>query len=841
MSMADGPARRWPAHAGECAALVRDFPWNRTPLGPPDGWPQSLRTCIDLMLPSAAQMLLFWGPEFIAFYNDACAPAIGNKHPHALGRPARQSWSELWDDDLGPLLESVRSTGRTVAAENRPFRVDRSGVLEEVFFDISYSPVHDEAGGVGGVMCIVKETTARVQESRALAENRERIELALDAGAVIATWVYDVPNDRITGDERFARTFNIEPQAAGRGVPLAQAKQSIHPDDVAQVEARIAQAMARGGRYSAEYRVAQPDGSWRWIEAAGRVELAADGTPLRFPGVLIDISARKHVEAQREADLAELRRVQQSSGELLEQLRMAQAAGGIGVFVLDIGRNDLAVSAQFCRLFGLPVQPRYHTSEIERLIETGTSSTTETRADGSAELETVYRIRRPDDGRLRWLARRAEFVRDDAGHPVAMRGVVQDITTQKEAEAALRELNATLEQRVEERTRELQEAQARLHQSQKMEALGQLTGGIAHDFNNMLQGITGAIEVLRLRLKMGRTDDMDRYLSSAVQSTHRAAALVHRLLAYARRQSLATQAVDINTLVLSMEEMLRRTLGENIGLHVETQSDAWPALCDGNQLESAILNLAINARDAMPKGGLLTISTGNASIDALQAVAMEGIEPGDYATVCVLDTGSGMPPEVLAKVFDPFFTTKPIGQGTGLGLSMIYGFAKQSGGHVHLASEPGRGTAATLYLPRHREDQAPAQAGASAVAPQGDGETILVVEDDADVRVLVVEVLGELGYQVLEAVNGASALPHIEGPAKIDLMISDVGLPGMSGRQLAEIARRKRPGMPVLLVTGYTAAATERGEFLGPGMQMMTKPFSMEDLAHKVQELVGPA
>lgn len=284
---------------------------------------------------------------------------------------------------------------------------------------------------------------------------------------------------------------------------------------------------------------------------------------------------------------------------------------------------------------------------------------------------------------------------------------------------------------------------------------------------------------------------------------------MHRLLAFARRQSLDTRPVDVNALVVSMEDLLRRTLGENIALQVQPGPQAWPALCDENQLESAILNLAINARDAMPRGGQLVIATGNATLDAQDVLESEGLAPGDFTTVSVSDNGDGMSAEVLARVFEPFFTTKPVGQGTGLGLSMIYGFAKQSGGHVRLTSEPGRGTTARMYLPRHDARGETVAHPAAHEAPQGAGEMVLVVEDDGNVRQLVVDLLHDLGYGVFEAVDGPSALPHLQGPGRIDL-----------------------------LMTGYAAGATSRSEFLGPGMEMISKPFAMAALAVKVQQII---
>ncbi|WP_165491071.1 ATP-binding protein [Lichenihabitans psoromatis] len=423
----------------------------------------------------------------------------------------------------------------------------------------------------------------------------------------------------------------------------------------------------------------------------------------------------------------------------------------------------------------------------------------------------------------------------------AMRGAQVALQT---SETALRRANETLEERVAERTsafeteqghREVAEGQ--LRQSQKMDAIGQLTGGIAHDFNNLLTGITGSLDLIRRRIEAGRMYDIGRFIDAASTSALRAAALTHRLLAFARRQSLDTKPSDVNALVAGMDDLLRRTLGKQT-LDIVLGADLWPAMTDANQLENAILNLAINARDAMPDGGRLSIETMNVSLEDTHSLPNEEVSPGRYVVISVSDTGSGMTPEVIAKAFDPFFTTKAIGQGTGLGLSMIYGFAKQSGGHVRIESEVGRGTTVKLYLPR-------AQGGVAVVSdldrsdtPRGDGETVLVVEDDPTVRLLIVEVLRELSYVPLEVSDSRQALPILRSGQRVDMMVSDVGLPGLDGRHLAEMARETRPDLKVLFVTAYASAATIRSDFLAPGMDLLTKPFTLDALGSKIRQML---
>jgi PAS domain S-box-containing protein len=387
------------------------------------------------------------------------------------------------------------------------------------------------------------------------------------------------------------------------------------------------------------------------------------------------------------------------------------------------------------------------------------------------------------------------------------------------------------------RAARLAAAEDQLRQAQKMEAVGQLTGGIAHDFNNMLTGVIGSMDLLKRHLGPGQSERASRYIDAATTSAQRAAALTQRLLAFSRRQSLDIRPVDLNALVVGLEELLARTLGENIGLELSLATEAFHARTDANQLESALLNLAINARDAMPDGGRLTIATGNLHVDADHPMATEELSPGDYATVRVADTGTGMSAEVIAKAFDPFFTTKPIGAGTGLGLSMIWGFAKQSDGHVRIDSTPGEGTAVTLYLPRAQAAAATDAAG-DGPRPAGAGESVLLVEDDPAVRMLVADVLRDLGYRVEQAGDAREALPKLAAMDRVDLLITDVGLPGMSGRELADRAREGLPELKVLFVTGYAEGAAHRAGFLAPGMDMVTKPFAIDLLSAKIRAML---
>lgn len=415
-----------------------------------------------------------------------------------------------------------------------------------------------------------------------------------------------------------------------------------------------------------------------------------------------------------------------------------------------------------------------------------------------------------------------------------------DMTERTVAEQQLRDLNASLEQRVEAEMTERSKVEEALRQSHKMEAVGQLTGGIAHDFNNLLTGITGSLEMLRHRISEGRFDAVDRYVHAAEGAAKRAAALTHRLLAFSRRQTLDPKPTNVNRLAAEMEELIRRTVGPHIELEVVGAGGLWSTLIDGPQLENALLNLCINARDAMPDGGRITIETANKWLDE-RASAERDLPPGQYVSVCVTDTGTGMSAEVIERAFDPFFTTKPIGMGTGLGLSMIYGFVRQSGGQVRIYSEVGQGTTMCLYLPRHageaEDDLGSTQSSESSLANAG--ETVLVIDDEPSIRMLITDVLEEAGFSSIEAGDGPAGLKVLQGSTRIDLLITDVGLPGgMNGRQVADAARALRPDLKVLFITGYAENAAVGNGHLDRGMAVLTKPFAMEALRAKIAEII---
>ena len=642
-----------------------------SPLGPVDGWSPVLVSTVRLMLSSQAEIVLFWGPELCALYNEAYAPTIGDKHPRVLGRPAREGWTELWDD-LEPLLRSVVEQGQPVHAKDRPFYIERAGGLgEQVFFDINYSPVYEADGSIGGALCIVSETTKRVMAEKEMRADRARLwALARDPFLVAdrdGTWLAASPawTDILGWSEA---------ELIGRTSEWME-----HPDDLAKTRGEIA-ALAQGmstARFENRFR-------------------AKDGSYRNFSWTAVP-------------------------------------------------ENNLV----YC--------------------------------------------------------------------------VARDVTEQRA------------------RARALADAEDALRQAQKMETLGQLTGGVAHDFNNLLQIVTGNLELLQRDLPEDQAR-LRRAADNAMAGAERAALLTQRLLAFSRRQPLAPERIDPNRLVSGMSDLLNRTLGETIEVETIQSARIWPVEVDVNQMENALLSLAVNARDAMPDGGKLTIEVANTHIDEDYAAQEAEVSPGQYVLISVSDTGQGMDEDVLSHAIEPFFTTKEVGRGTGLGLSMVYGFIKQSGGHIRVYSERGHGTTVKIYLPRFYGPLPDNDTGTVSRATPvcGGDETVLVCEDDDKVRAYTVDVLKELGYRVMEADNGAAALQALEMASEpIDLLFTDVILPGgMTGADIAQQARAQQPGLRILFATGYARNAIIHHGRLDPGVELLTKPFTYAELAAKVRDML---
>jgi PAS domain S-box-containing protein len=585
----------------------------------------------------------------------------------------------------------------------------------------------------------------------------------------------------------------------------------VHPQDRPAAIRAWGAALAGGHPYEAEFRIRRADGTDRWFLVRAEPIRAADGAILRWVGTNTDIQDRKaaaaelarlntSLERQVERRTRERDRIWETTTDLMGTAGLDGYLKAVNpAWTRTLGWDEETLLAQ---PFATLIDPADHAETVDVVRRLG---------QGETVTGFVDRVFTQDGGQriVMWTA-----VPDGEIFTI----IGRDITEQRLTEEALR-------------------------QAQKMEAVGQLTGGLAHDFNNLLTGISGSLELLQTRMAQGRLTDLDRYINAAQGAAKRAAALTHRLLAFSRRQTLDPKPTSVNGLIAGMEELVRRTVGPAITIEVVGSAGLWPALVDPNQLENALLNLCINARDAMPEGGRITIETANKWLD-LRAARERSLEPGQFLSLCVTDTGTGMTPEVIARAFDPFFTTKPIGEGTGLGLSMIYGFARQSGGQVRIYSEIGRGTTVCLYLPRHygpaeeREGQADL-----AHAPRAEqGQTVLIVDDEPTVRMLVTEVLEDLGYTAIEAADGTGGLKVLESDVRLDLLVTDVGLPGgMNGRQMADAGRVVRPGLKVLFITGYAENAVLGNGYLEPGMQVLTKPFVMEALAGRIKELIAGA
>jgi PAS domain S-box-containing protein len=618
----------------------------------------------------------------------------------------------------------------------------------------------------------------------------------LDADGFVMSWnpgaerIKGYQSDEIIG-EHFSRFYTEEDRAIG-------------------VPAQALKIAAENGRFTAEAWRIRKDGSRFWAM------VVID--PILDQGRLIGF-------AKITRDMTEQRKTQMAMLESERRFRLlVEGVTDYAIYMLDPDGRVANWNAGAERIKGYAmsdiVGQHFSCFYTPEDIEDGLpwKALEAARRHGRYEAEGW---RRRKDGSRFWASAVIDAIYDN-GELVGFAKITRDLTERRETQL------------------QLEQSREQLFQAQKMEAVGQLTGGLAHDFNNLLTGISGSLELLKARVTQGRLNDLDRYITSAQAASSRAAALTHRLLAFARRQTLDPKPTNANRLVTEMEDMLRRTVGPEIALETVLADGLWLTLCDPNQLENAILNLCINARDAMPDGGRLTIRTTNIRMDR-RAAREQDMEPGEYVMVCVADTGTGMPPDVAERAFDPFFTTKPTGQGTGLGLSMIYGFAKQSGGQARIESELGRGTAVHIYLPRHLGEETldPSETTSREVPRAPAGATVLVVDDEPMVRMLVAEVLEELGYAAIEAADGASGLKVLQSDVQIDLLVTDVGLPGgMNGRQMADAGRQHRPELKVLFITGYAENAAIGKDVLEAGTHVLTKPFSMEILANRIKAIV---
>ncbi|MFY0448650.1 PAS domain-containing protein [Xanthomonas codiaei] len=770
-------------------------------------------------------MAFLSGPQHrVEFANPCYSRLVG--HRDVIGRPLAEALPDAVEQGHVQRLDEVYQSGRAYSANALVYDVQAvpGGPSERRLLDLVYQPIAGADGTVSGIFVQGLDITDRISLERAVREaevrNRQILDSVMDY-AIIATDM----RGRVTSWNEGARRILGWSEAEMLGQSL---ERTFTPDDVArrQILIEAAAALESGSGMDERWHV-RKSGEWFWANGSLMVLRDETGAAIGFVKVLRDrtterLASEALIKSERRLD-ALVRASSQSIFSATADWSALRLHEGDGL------QDD-----------GLPSNARWQLEWIYPDDRGQLADAIATAIAHKAGLELEIRVLDAAQ-RVRWTLLRAVPLLDVRGEIEEWFGTASDVTDRRQAEEQLRLLTETLEERVRERSAALLLAEEKLRQSQKMEAVGQLTGGLAHDFNNLLTAITVGLELLQTRVEQGRYDRLERYVDMAQTSAARATALTQRLLAFSRRQTLAPSALEVDTLVQGMREIISRTLGPSISLQVLPAPQAWKVLVDAPQLENALLNLCLNARDAMPDGGELIISLHNRSLDQAAAQQLD-LPPGDYVCLSVRDTGTGMSADVMSKVFEPFFTTKPIGQGTGLGLSMIYGFTRQSGGHVRIESEVGVGTTMALYLPRFDGEQAGTETSDAAEPPPAAAVrscSVLLVEDEPAIRALICEVLTEAGYRVIETGEGSAAVERLRSSEAIDVLVTDVGLTGgLNGRQVADAGRQYRPGLPVLFVTGYAATAAVGAGQLDDGMEVLTKPFLAADLERRVARLL---
>ncbi len=875
------------SHSGEMARLIAAFDWSATSLGPIGAWPQSLKTAISLMLQSPVPIVSLWNEDGVMIYNDAYSEFAGRRHPGLLGSKVREGWPEV--ADFNDNVMKVCFAGGTLDYYDQEMILDRSGVPASAFMNLYYSPVYDEAGRPFGVMAIVVENTAKVRAERRLQGEQDRLMRMFEQAPGFMAMVSGPDHVFEMANGAYMRLIGNR-DVLGR--PIREALPEIveqgFPDLLDQVRSTglpyVGQAvpvmLARQPGQPPEERfldfVYQPilDENRRttgiFIQGSDVTDQKRAQIALRNETRYLEVLNRLGADLSAELDLEKVVQMTTDAGV---ELTGAQ----FGAFFYNV-RDERGESYMLYALSGVPrsafenfpmprntavfaptfdgegvirsddilKDPRYGHNEPYFGMPKGhlpvRSYLTVPVVSRSGEVigglffghGEPARFREEHERLLVGAAGQVAIAIDNAR---LFREVERELAERGRAEEALQALNAGLEQRVASEIAERMKAEEALRQSQKMEALGQLTGGVAHDFNNLLQVISGNLQLLTK--DVAGNQRAVRRVENALAGVQRGSKLASQLLAFGRRQPLEPKVVNIGRFLTGMEELLRRTLGEDIEIETIRSGGLWNVLVDPTQIENALLNLAINARDAMEGGGKLTIEAGNAFLDDNYVRQHADVPAGQYVMLAVTDTGTGMPPEVVEQVFQPFFSTKPVGKGTGLGLSMVYGFVKQSGGHVKIYSEVGQGTTVKIYFPRvQRSEDLVTEADFGPVT--GGTETILVAEDDEQVRTTVVEMLGDLGYAVLKAKDAAGALSVIESGVLVDLLFTDVVMPGaLKSTELARHARERLPDIAVLFTSGYTENSIVHGGRLDPGVDLLSKPYTREALARKIRHVLN--
>jgi signal transduction histidine kinase/CheY-like chemotaxis protein len=815
--------KTWPACDDEIADLIRTYEWKGTSLGPINEWPDCLRYTVGAMLLDPAPTALLWGKEGTLIYNTGYAEICGERHPRVLGTSLLDAWPEAADFN-GNMLKTVLGGQRQIFRD-ACFKLERNGVVRDSWFDLYYGPVVDNEGNVVAVKATVIETTERVlADQRQVIQQRKLAEVAARLhGLATATSdvIYRMSPDWSEMRELDGRGFIKDTESPYRLWIDAY----IPADEQARVHAAIKSAICNKAVFELEHRVLRVDGSIGWTLSRAVPMLDQQGEIEEWIGAASDISEQKAAESA----LRESERMFRTLFDSIDE----------GFCVIEFIDGPHGPLSDYVHIMANPAYAA--NSGVDNVVGQRVRDIMHLEADGWIEIYRrvvitgdPIRFERMLEHTGRQLELAALRIEPAERRQVAV--LFRDVSARHRAAVALRHLNETLELRIAEEVDTRTRTENALRQAQKMEAVGQLTGGIAHDFNNMLAVVSNAVELIRRRV-VTQDEVVRKYISLAEGGIARAAKLTHRLLAFSRQQPLHPRPVSVNDLVSELAPLLKHSLGGTIVFDTRLSSDEWLTYVDPNQLENVVMNLAVNARDAMEYGGRLTIETRNSVLG--ENAGVTNLPGGCYVAIAIRDTGNGMTPEIMAKAFDPFFTTKELGQGTGLGLSQVYGFVRQSGGQVKIESSPGKGTTVEVYLPRYNEDsvEAAVENAPVEIAP-GNLETILITDDEASVCLLAAEMLSYLGYRVLSADSGANALKMLESYPEIKLLITDVLMPEMNGRVLAEEAFQRHPDLKILFTTGYTGSIALPERINDQVAHILMKPYTIEALALRIKSLL---
>ena len=797
---------------GETGAEIRARDWSSTSLGPPEGWPPALRSALSLMLACPTAMFLAWGPELLCFYNDAYRPILGYRLPTALGRPFREVWASVWDD-IGALVEATLAGGSRTMTDVM-LDLSREGRPEQSWWSFTYSPALDDAGAVAGLFCVTAETTDRVLGEAALRESEDHFRHTVELNPQVP-WTCD-PDGNITSYSN--RWLDLTGQAPGEPLGSGWAK-ALHPDDVPWTMTVFANCLASGEPVDVDYRIrVAATGGYRWMRARARPRRDEGGGIVRWYGVVEDIHDRKLAEERlREVNETLERRVEAALAQRKLWADVFETTDAL-VAALDPDFGVLALNRAFADGFeaAYGVRPAVGDRLLDLLAgvpeQRALVRSIWGRALSGEEFTVVEEFGGPGHARSCYEIR-FTALRDAQGRRIGAFQYAVDATERLRSQE------------------QLARAEEALRHAQKMEAVGQLTGGVAHDFNNLLTIIRSSVEFLR-RPNLAE-ERRTRYLEAVSDTVDRAAKLTSQLLAFARRQALKPEVFELGERVRATAEMLNAVTGARIRIVTEVPEGPCHVRADTSQFETALVNMAVNARDAMDGEGTLTLRLVCGA--ALPSIRGHAAAARSFAVVSVADEGAGIAPGLLARIFEPFFTTKEIGKGTGLGLSQVIGFAKQSGGDVDVASEVGRGTTFSLYLPQ--VDPPPAGAGVGdeeAGGPDaGRALCVLVVEDNLDVGRFCTQLLEDLGHATVWAHNAEAALDEMERvPFRFDAVFSDVVMPGIGGVELARRLRASHPDLPVILTTGYSDVLARDDAH---GFELVRKPYSAEQVARALR------